>query len=121
MKKITYEQACKLLTEGKNVRCRINSRETISIKNRSDLDTKRNLYIEGIQGFDLFEDEKHVNVSKNAYDLTIDEAYELLANHEIIYCKIDDEEEKVTNPTELSNLIRRFRVRNEEPLIYWYV
>lgn len=121
MKKITYEQACKRISQGKTVICRITSRDEVIIKSKSDLDAKKLLYEQGAQDFELFDYKKDVKIPKDAMQVTIDEAFELIDKLELIYYNAEEGEEEITTKTELRQLIMSSRVRGEEPLLYWYV
>ena len=121
MKKITYEQACKMISSGKTVVCRISSRDRVIIKNKSDLDAKKLLHEQGAQDFQLFSYNKRVKIPDNAKNITIDEAFELIDDLELIYCIKEGEEEEITTRSELSQYIMSSRVRGEEPVLYRYV
>lgn len=121
MKKITYEQACKMISKGKSIKCRISKREEVIIKNKSDLDAKKLLKEQGVQEFELYENKENVEIPKNAMQVTIDEAFELVGEMELIYYKTEEGEEEIATGIELNQLVMSSRIRGEEPLLYWYV
>ena len=121
MKKITYEQACRSLKKGKSIKCRINLKETLLIKTKEDLDAKKMLYEEGIQGFELYENKESVRLPKGTEKLTIDEAVKEIAEGKNVYCKIEKHEEEIVSIPELTSKCRSLMIRGQEPVIYKYV
>ena len=121
MEKITYEKACKLLKEGKQVKCRISLKELVNVKDQNDLDNKKHLGKQNVQEFDLYYENIINEVPKNAIEITIDEAFELVNSDNIICCAINGKEEKIANIGLLSSIIRSAKVRREKPVMYWYV
>ena len=119
--KITYEKACKLLKKGKQVKCRISSKEMVNIKDQSDLDIKKRLGSQGVQLFELYYEKPIKEVPDNAAELTVDDAFELINNGQTICFDVEGKEEGINNEVQLTTLIRSALVRGERPLMYWYV
>ena len=121
MERISYEKACKLLKKGKLVKCRINSRELVIVKDQNDLDVKKRLGKENVQGFELYYDKPIKQVPENAIELTVDDAFELVNAAKTICYIVNGREVAVKNSMYLNALIRSANVRHEQPLMYWYV
>ena len=121
MERITYEKACKLVKKGKLVKCRINSRELVIVKDQNDLDAKKRLGKAKVQEFELYYDKPITQVPDNAIELTVDDAFELVNAAKTICYIANGKEESVKNTMQLSAVIRSANVRHEKPLMYWYV
>lgn len=121
MERITYEKACKLLKKGKQVICRISSKELVKVKDQNDLDVKRRLGSQGVQTFELYYEKPINKVPENAAELTVDDAFELVNDGQTICFIVDGKEEGINSKTQLTALIRSSLVRGEKPLMYWYV
>ena len=120
MKKITYEQACKLLEEKKEVKCRVSARQIIIIKDQNELDNKRRLAEQGVQGFELYKEKEKDIIPDGAMEISIDDAYDLLSKKEKVYSNLNGEA-AINGQTELNRMIMSSRVRGEKLLLYWYV
>lgn len=121
MERITYERACKLLKKGKQVKCRISQKELVNVKDKNDLDAKKRLGSQGVQTFELYYEKPINQIPKNAIELTVDDAFELISKAKTICYVVEGKEEGVNSKMQLTALIRSSLVRGERPLMYWYV
>ena len=120
MKKITEEKAKELLEKGIFVKCKISSRETVTVKDLVKLNSLLKLKAEGVQSCDIFLKEEE-EVPKDAIEISLEEAIRLIVEGEIVYGKKEEqEEEEITTRSALMQYYRSALLYGK-PLLYWYV
>jgi len=108
-KEISYEKALEKIKNGEAVKCQTDYREDKYeiVHTISRLDILRELGEQGVQlckFYPILEDNK---LSEDVLEVSFDEAYEMVANGELVFYKNEDEEEEeITSVHELVNLRR---------------
>ena len=120
MKKITVEQAYKLLEDGKPVKAKISSRDVVVVKTTEKLRTFAKLKEEKVQELELFE-MKAKDLPENCIEISLDDAIDLLSKGENIYGRREDDEDlQLTSQNALIQYYRSAVLRGE-PVMYWQV
>ena len=122
-KELNYEQAVKLLTQGKAVECQLSSRTDNKevVHNPERLKYLHNLSKEGMQECIIYSiQQENTKVSEKAISMNFDEAYNMVYSGETVYCKEDGKEEKITTVNELISIRRRFDLKGKTLVLYWH-
>lgn len=122
MKKITIEQAKKLLAEGKVVQCRISSRDVVPVRNEAKLEDLIRLKELGVQSADFFI-EGVQKLPKNAMEVSMEDAIDLIYKGEIVYGRKlgeedENDDEELTTRSALIQFYRSAMV-NGSAVLYW--
>lgn len=120
MKKITENEAIKLIKRGVYPQCQV-GRISVPIKSIGDFQRYKDLAQQKVQKFELFLP-TNTSVPKGACPLTIEEALlELQAKTSVlIYVLKNGKESFVANRSELMSYCERCNVRGENIVLYKY-
>ena len=118
MKKITEAQAEKLLQNGKTVTCQFSPRGIKIVTSLAELKRLKKLYLEGVQGFSLFENDQNIQIPKKATPLTLDEAVVKLHDYALLYFKTIKDTSEITSYSELMDLVKKSQIRGMDFIIY---
>ncbi len=122
-KELNYEQAVKLLTQGKAVECQLSSRidDKEVVHNPERLEYLHNLSKEGMQECIIYSiQQENTKVSEKAITISFDEAYNMVYSGEKVYYKEDGEEQEITTTNELIKIRRRFDLKGKNLVLYWH-
>ena len=121
MEKITYQEACKMLEEGKTVKVKVSSRETVPVKNLDKLINLKLLAEQGVQECEIYASVK-AGIPEDAMEISMDDALKLIKDGEIIYGKTEygtsEDDEEITTQNALIQYYRS-ALANGEPVLYW--
>ena len=119
MKKLTVEQARKLVEKGTVVQCRISYREVVAVRNKAKLEDLVRLQELGVQGCELFIEEDKT-LPKEVMEISMEDAIELLQKGEIVYGRMAGQSYGEELPTR-NALIKFYRgaLVNGTPVLYW--
>ena len=115
---ISEKEAIKMLKSGKTVTCKFSPKSVTIVSNEQELMRLKKLHLEGIQGFDLYDNNQKLSVPKKATEVSIDDAITKLANYELLYFKTIDSTKEVSSYDELINLCRSSKIRGLNFVIY---
>lgn len=123
MKKISFDEAKKLIESGQLPICNINFRTSKYVRSLEELQDLKNLESNGIQQFELYEGTKNIHLpSSNAMQLTFDDAFKLFLEGESIYrLHSSGKEEKVATKEQLLDYQQQHLMTGEPLILYWYV
>lgn len=120
MKKISYEEAEKLISSGIIVKAYVNRNyQTVSTLN--DLKYLNHLRDEKVQNFELFYDPVNSLIPENAMEVSLDDAITLSYEGEKIYSLHDGNELKFLSPSEIISHFRSCSIQKNTCVFYWYV
>ena len=120
MKRISYNEAAKILGTGLPVKALI-SRIYKPVKNLNDLNRLDRLDKMGAQKYELFYEPADTKIPANGYDLNLDEAIYLLHDGEVIHSKLGGKELSFSTVEELISYHRKCELSGDPGLLYWYV
>lgn len=120
MKNISYEEAKSLINSGITIKCLI-SRNAVPIKSLNDLENQKHLADEKVQGFKLYYEPEPMSIPDNAMEISLDDAFTLLHEGEIVYTLKNNTEIPITHSSELISYYRSCEIQGNPCIFYWYI
>lgn len=120
MKNISYNEAKNLIKSGITIKCLI-SRNEVPIKSLNDLENKKHLADEKVQSFKLYYEPEKISIPANAIEISIDDAFLLLHEGEIVYTLKNNIEFPIKHSNELISHCRSYNIQGNPIVLYWYI